>query len=100
MSKIDEIIIILKNYFTLKNINLKAVVTAGPTREYIDPVRYISNESSGKQGFEIAKKLKQAGFKTKLILGPSDIDAEVEVDTQRVTTCDEMFNATQNSFTL
>ena len=97
MSKIDEIIIILKNYFTLKNNNLKAVVTAGPTREYIDPVRYISNESSGKQGFEIAKKLKQAGFKTKLILGPSDIDAEVEVETQRVTTCDEMFNATQNS---
>ena len=97
MSKIDEIIIILKNYFTLKNNNLKAVVTAGPTREYIDPVRYISNESSGKQGFEIAKKLKQAGFKTKLILGPSDIDAEVEVETQRVTTCDEMFNATHNS---
>ena len=63
MSKIDEIIIILKNYFTLKNNNLKAVVTAGPTREYIDPVRYISNESSGKQGFEIAKNLNKQALK-------------------------------------
>ena len=97
MSKIEEIVLILKNYFKINNIDLKAIVTAGPTREYIDPVRYITNESSGKQGFEIAKKLKQAGFKTKLILGPSNIDAELEVDTQRITTCDEMFNATQNS---
>ena len=42
MSKIDEIIIILKELFHIKNNNLKAVVTAGPTREYVDPVRYIS----------------------------------------------------------
>ena len=97
MSKTEEIVLMLKNFFAIKNIDLKAIVTAGPTREYIDPVRYITNESSGKQGFEIAKKLKQAGFKTKLILGPSNIDAELEVDTQRITTCDEMFNATQNS---
>ena len=97
MSKIDEVVLMLKNYFTINNIDLKAIVTAGPTREYIDPVRYITNESSGKQGFEIAKKLRQVGFKTKLILGPSNIDAELEVDTKRVTTCDEMFNATQNS---
>ena len=47
--------IILKNFFAINNIDLKAIVTAGPTREYIDPVRYITNEFSGKQGFEIAK---------------------------------------------
>ena len=43
--------------------NLKALVTAGPTREYIDPIRYISNESSGKQGYEIAVALNKLGIK-------------------------------------
>ena len=45
-----------------KNKEFKALVTAGPTHEYIDPVRYISNKSSGKQGYEIAKSLKKNGF--------------------------------------
>ena len=47
------------------------MVTTGPTREYIDPVRYISNESSGKQGYEIAIALNKLGVKTTLIAGPS-----------------------------
>ena len=57
----------------LKSKNLKALVTAGPTREYIDPVRYISNESSGKQGYEIALALNKLGVKTTLITGPSNL---------------------------
>ena len=99
MTDPNKIFIFLNEHFKFlgQTKKFKAIVTAGPTREYIDPVRYIYKETSDKQDFEIAKKLKQAGFKTKLILGPSDIDAEVEVETQRVTTCDEMFNATQNS---
>ena len=56
----------LKNYFDKRNIvkerNIKALVTAGPTREYIDPVRFITNKSSGKQGYEIAKSLSKRGF--------------------------------------
>ena len=56
----------------LKNKKLKALVTAGPTREYIDPIRYISNESSGKQGYEIAVALNKLGIKTTLITGPSN----------------------------
>jgi len=68
---------IFKNYFDKKNIvkkkNLKALVTSGPTREYIDPIRYISNESSGKQGYEIAIALNKLGIKTTLITGPSNI---------------------------
>jgi phosphopantothenoylcysteine decarboxylase/phosphopantothenate--cysteine ligase len=63
MSSPEEIILTIKNYFLSKNLfnskNLKALVTAGgSTEEYIDPVRFLSNESSGKQGFEIAKSLK------------------------------------------
>ena len=57
----------IKNYFHQKNLvkkkNLKALVTTGPTREYLDPVRYISNESSGKQGYEVALALKKLGIK-------------------------------------
>ena len=77
MSSPRQIFSYLKNYFDKKNIvkgkNLKALVTAGPTREYIDPVRYISNESSGKQGYEIALALNKLGIKTTLITGPSKI---------------------------
>ena len=46
MSKTEEIVLMLKKFFAIKNIDLKAIVTAGPTREYIDPVRYITNEFS------------------------------------------------------
>ena len=65
----------VKNYFSdrniVKNKNLKALVTAGPTKEYIDPVRFITNNSSGKQGYEIAKSLAKFGVETTLISGPS-----------------------------
>ena len=57
MSNLDEIKFTIQNYLFKKKYDLKAIVTAGPTREYIDPVRYISNESSGIQGYQIAKKL-------------------------------------------
>ena len=52
-------------YFNkIKNNKFKALVTAGPTNEYIDPVRFITNKSSGKQGYEIAKSLYKRGFDT------------------------------------
>ena len=53
--------------------NIKAVITAGPSIEEIDPVRYISNFSSGKQGYEIAKSLSSLGAKTTLISGPTNL---------------------------
>jgi len=75
MSSPDQIYEFIKNYFsdrnTVKNKNLKALVTAGPTKEYIDPVRFITNNSSGKQGYEIASSLAKFGVKTTLISGPS-----------------------------
>ena len=68
----------IDNYFLKqkKNKKLKALVTAGPTNEYIDPVRFITNKSSGKQGYEIAKSLSKKGFDTTLISGPTNISIE------------------------
>ena len=64
----------LEKYFKdLKtNNNLKAIVTAGPTNEYIDPVRFITNKSSGKQGYEITIVIKKR-INTTLISGPSNL---------------------------
>ena len=95
MSSPRQIYSYIDNYFNKKNLvkskNLKAIVTAGPTREYIDPVRYISNESSGKQGYEIALALNELGVKTTLITGPSNLIYQKEIKTKRVVTADEMF---------
>jgi len=77
-----------------KNKNFKALVTAGPTHEYIDPVRFISNKSSGKQGYEIAKSLKKNGFETTLISGPTSLDPIPGVNLINVNSAEEMFNAT------
>jgi len=79
------------------NKKFKALVTAGPTQEFIDPVRYISNKSSGKQGYEIAKSLKRNGFNTTLISGPCNLDPVPGVNLIKVNSAEEMFNATLES---
>ena len=91
-----NIINYLDNYLKniKKNKNFKALVTAGPTHEYIDPVRFISNKSSGKQGYEIAKSLKKNGFETTLISGPTNLDPISGVNLINVSSAKEMFNAT------
>ena len=99
MTEPNEIIKQIENYFTNlnKNKKFKALVTAGPTYEYIDPVRYITNKSSGKQGFELAKSLSRKGFKTTLISGPTNLKIEKDINFIKVETADQMFKATQNS---
>ena len=97
MANVNEIEFTIDNFFIKKDINLSAVVTAGPTREYIDPVRYISNESSGLQGYYIAKKMVECGIKTKLIMGPSQIKIEDNINTVKVTTAQEMLEAVKES---
>ncbi len=91
----------VKDYFFKRNIvknkRFKALVTTGPTREYLDPVRYISNESSGKQGYEIALALKKMGIKTTLIAGPSNFQVEKGLKIIKVKTSDEMFNAVKKN---
>jgi len=80
-----------------KNRKIKALVTAGPTNEYIDPVRFITNKSSGKQGYEIAKSLFRRGFDTTLISGPTNLKIEDDINIINVETAEEMFKATQKN---
>ena len=96
MSSPRQIFFFLKNYFHKKNIvkdkKLKALVTTGPTREYLDPIRYISNESSGKQGYEIALALDKVGIKTTLIAGPSTFVVPKNIKVKKITSADEMLS--------
>ncbi len=68
----------------------KVVITAGPTREAIDPVRYISNHSSGKMGYALAQAAMEAGAKTVLISGPTQLTPPERVECISVTTAEEM----------
>ncbi|MDA8918266.1 bifunctional phosphopantothenoylcysteine decarboxylase/phosphopantothenate--cysteine ligase CoaBC [Candidatus Pelagibacter sp.] len=80
-----------------KNQKLKALVTAGPTKEYIDPVRFITNKSSGKQGYALAKALAKRGFQTTLISGPTNLHVDNNINLIKVETADEMLKATQEN---
>ena len=94
MSSPRQIFTFLNNYFMKKNLvkkkNFKALVTTGPTREYLDPVRYISNESSGKQGYEIALALSRLGIKTTLITGPTNLVSRTDIKTKKIISAKEM----------
>ena len=81
----------------IKNKKIKALITAGPTNEYIDPVRFITNKSSGKQGYELAKSLSRRGFETTLISGPTNLKIEDNINLIKVETAEEMFKATQKN---
>ena len=80
-----------------KNQKLRALVTAGPTKEYIDPVRFITNKSSGKQGYALAKSLAKRGFQTTLISGPTNLQVDNNINLIKVETADEMLKATQEN---
>ena len=102
MGKMSEPVTIINhinNYFKkLKNSKkFKALVTAGPTHEYIDPVRFITNKSSGKQGYEIARSLNENGFDTTLISGPTNLNTIKGVNLIKVQSADEMLEATLNN---
>jgi len=99
MSEPNKISNEINNYFlNLKNSKkLKALVTAGPTNEYIDPVRFITNKSSGKQGYEIAKSLSKKGFDTTLISGPTNLTIDADIKLIEVETADEMLLETQKN---
>ena len=100
--KMSEPLIIYKEIWNflfnkIKNNKFKALVTAGPTNEYIDPVRFITNKSSGRQGYEIAKSLHKRGFDTTLISGPTNLKVDENIKLIKVETAEEMFKATQKS---
>ncbi len=101
MSSPRQIYAYLKNYFDQKNFykdkKIKALVTTGPTREYLDPIRYISNESSGKQGYEVALALNRLGVKTKLISGPSNLNYSKSLKIKKIVSAKEMMNEVKKS---
>jgi len=99
MTEPNEIVKQIENYFVnlSQNKKFKALVTAGPTHEYIDPVRYITNKSSGKQGFELAKSLSKRGFETTLISGPTNLEISKDINFIKVETADLMIKETLNN---
>jgi phosphopantothenoylcysteine decarboxylase/phosphopantothenate--cysteine ligase len=79
--------------------NKKVLITAGPTREYLDPVRYISNESSGKMGYAIAEELYKLGAIVTLVTGPVHIQSNIPKDhVIHVLTATEMYEVCQAFF--
>ncbi|MEO6134069.1 MAG: bifunctional phosphopantothenoylcysteine decarboxylase/phosphopantothenate--cysteine ligase CoaBC [Ginsengibacter sp.] len=92
----DYIEKILTTQLSLKG--MKALVTAGPTHEALDPVRFIGNNSSGKMGVYIAEELYRSGAEVTLVLGPSNIKVADGIKTINVTDANEMYNAAINNF--
>ena len=98
ISDTNNIIQVLENNFKSLNIfhNKKCVVTAGPTIEMIDPIRYISNQSSGKQGFEIASQLAINGAKVILISGPTNLEPPSNIKFIKIKSAYEMYKKLNN----
>ena len=97
----DEIIEYVENKFkeTLPLNSLNFLITAGPTHEKIDPVRYIGNSSSGKMGYSLAKIASEQGANVKLLLGPTNLQMDLSnIECIRVQDSDEMFSHTINNF--
>ena len=74
------------------------LVTAGPTIEVIDPVRFVSNRSSGKMGYAIAEALAKRGAKVTLVAGPTQLDNPENVEVIHVESAEEMFNAVTSRY--
>lgn len=72
---------------------MKILITAGPTREPLDPVRYLTNRSSGKMGYALAEAAARRGHRVTLVSGPTNLDVPVKVDYIPVETAREMFEA-------
>ena len=99
MAEPDEIVVAVETYFrggTGALDGVKALVTAGPTQEPLDPVRFIANRSSGKQGYAIADALARAGADTTLISGPVELAPPDHVRILKVTTAREMMAACES----
>jgi phosphopantothenoylcysteine decarboxylase/phosphopantothenate--cysteine ligase len=94
MAEPENIYEYLKRFFDMKKdlSGKKILITAGPTLEYLDKVRFISNPSTGKMGYEIARAAKERGADVTLISGPVNIEALHGVKVIKIKTADEMFS--------
>ncbi|MBS1599603.1 MAG: bifunctional phosphopantothenoylcysteine decarboxylase/phosphopantothenate--cysteine ligase CoaBC [Bacteroidetes bacterium] len=96
MAEPDQILEYLKNdFFFVKDLaGKKALVTAGPTYESIDPVRFVSNHASGKMGVAVARELAKRGASVHLIIGPTNLDTNISgINVQHVESAAQMFEA-------
>lgn len=100
MAEPEEIISAAEAYFSLKYkvSGKRVIVTAGPTYEAIDPVRFIGNHSSGKMGYRIADELAGRGAIVTLVSGPSSQVSQANVETLRVVSAKDMLDATVSRF--
>lgn len=98
MEEPEKIVSILDDFFasSVDMYGIKALVTAGPTHEYIDPVRYIGNSSSGLMGVSIANELSKRGADVTLILGPSNIRANTDIKVINVISALDMYEKSQS----
>jgi phosphopantothenoylcysteine decarboxylase/phosphopantothenate--cysteine ligase len=97
----EEIVQVLEKYFARQSVAVgkRVLITAGPTQESIDPVRYISNHSSGKMGYAIAEAFSNAGAQVTLVSGPVGLSlSDPTIKLIKVRSAQEMFEATQDFF--
>ena len=96
----EDIINFLNSYFSkkLRLSNKNILITAGPTIEKIDPVRYISNHSSGKMGYALAEEALCLGANVSLISGPTNQSVSKEIELMKIETTDEMYKNTIKKF--
>ena len=99
MAEPEEILAAIEAEFrgTGRLAGIRALVTSGPTHEPIDPVRYLANRSSGKQGHAIAAALAELGAETVLVSGPTALDDPVGVAIQRIESAREMLAACERA---
>ena len=101
MSDVSEIVESIKSSLTKKDLlKEKVIVTAGPTREYLDPVRFISNRSSGRMGYAIAGAALRRGAEVTLISGHSSLNLPKGVNFIPVETAADMFEAVNKELNL
>ncbi|MEW6739276.1 MAG: bifunctional phosphopantothenoylcysteine decarboxylase/phosphopantothenate--cysteine ligase CoaBC [Nitrospirota bacterium] len=101
MADIEKIMETVRTAFSTQDLTGENIlVTAGPTREYIDPIRYISNRSSGKMGYAIAKIAKRRGADVTLISGPVSIKPPEGIEVINVETAGEMHAAVMDNVSM
>jgi phosphopantothenoylcysteine decarboxylase/phosphopantothenate--cysteine ligase len=100
MAEPESILNWLNNFFLHQNelSGKKILITAGPTYEKIDPVRFIGNHSSGKMGVAIAEEMKKRGGDVTLVLGPTNLQVNGSIKTIHVTSAADMFTACEKIF--
>ena len=99
MEEPENIVTFLDNYFEKKDLEGKRIlITAGPTYEKIDPVRFIGNYSSGKMGFALAEECARRGAEVTLVAGPVRLSCSTTIHRIDVESCEEMYQAATTAF--